>query len=80
MQSLSSSNTAAGPFDGTGAGDHDQPYVFGWRPRSNATGRFTTHHYLHLLVLRSRLEAGLFGTGDLDAAVEHTSSTQGVSS
>ena len=24
-----------GSLDGLGAGDHDQPYPFGWRPRAN---------------------------------------------
>jgi len=65
MQSLSSSDAIAGTFAGTGAGDHDQPYVFGRCPRTNATGPFTTRQYLHLLILRSRVEAGLCGTDDL---------------
>jgi hypothetical protein len=52
MQSLSSANATAGTLDGTGAGDQDQPYVFGRRPRTNASGSFTTRQYLHLRVLR----------------------------
>jgi len=78
MQSLSSSNAIAGTLDGTGAGDHDAPYVFGRRPRSMATGPFTTRQYLHLLVLRSRVEAGLVGADDLGTAVWSTSSTTGA--
>jgi hypothetical protein len=67
MQSHSHSHPqpGAGSLDGTGAGDHDQPYVLGRRPRSNATGLFTMRLYLRLLVLRSRIAAGLFN--DLDS-------------
>ena len=67
MQSLPQIQSAAGTLDGDGAGDCDQPYVFGRRPRSNATGPFTTHQYARLLVLRSRVQAGLFGADDLQA-------------
>jgi hypothetical protein len=75
MQSLSTSHTAAGTLDGSGAGDHDQPYVFGRRPCSDAPGAFTTRQYLRLLVLGSRIEAGLFGADDLQTAIENTAST-----
>jgi hypothetical protein len=64
MQSLPQTQLIVGTLDGTGAGDCDQPYVFGRRPASNATGPFTTHQYVRLLVLRSRVQAGLFGTDD----------------
>ena len=50
---------AGGSFDGEAAGDHDQPYRFGWRPRSSATYPFSTKQYARLLVLRSRVQAGL---------------------
>jgi len=78
MQSLSTLHTVAGTLDGSGAGDHDQPYVFGRRPRSEAPGPFTTRQYLRLLVLRSRVEARQFGADDLRTAVEITSSTTGA--
>ena len=68
MQSLPQTAPGAGTLDGTGAGDCDQPYVPGRRPRSNATGLFTIHQYAKLLVLRSRVQAGLFGADDLYAA------------
>jgi hypothetical protein len=69
MQSLPQTHQAAGSLDGQGAGDCDQPYVFGHRPRSNATGPFTTRQFSRLLVLRSRVEAGLFGADDLGVSV-----------
>ncbi len=78
MQSLQQTQAVISTRGGTGAGDHDQPYVFGRRPRSNATGPFTTRQYLHLLVLRSRVEAGLFAADDRRAAVENHSSLPGV--
>ena len=69
MQSLpQTQHEAPGTLDGHGAGDSDQPYIFGRRPRSNATGPFTTRQYSRLLVLRSRVQAGLFGADDLQVA------------
>jgi hypothetical protein len=57
-----------GSQDGTGAADHDVPYRFGWRPRSSAPYPFSTHQYARLLVLRSRVQAGLVGADDFRAA------------
>jgi hypothetical protein len=45
----------AGTLDGTGAGDHDQPYQFGRRPRSSAPFPFSERQYARLLVLRGRV-------------------------
>jgi hypothetical protein len=45
-----------GSRDGDGAGDHDQPYRFGARPRSNVTYPFNTRQYARLLVLRGRVQ------------------------
>ncbi len=45
-----------GSLDGTGAGDHDQPYRFGWRPRASVPYPFNTRQYARLLVLRSRVQ------------------------
>ena len=56
----------AGPLDGGGA-DHDQPYRFGRLPTSLAPYPFSTRQYARLLVLRSRVEAGLAGLGDTRA-------------
>jgi hypothetical protein len=58
---------ATGSHDGNGAGDHDVPFSFGWRPRTMAPYPFSTRQYARLLVLRSQAEAGLFGADDLRA-------------
>ena len=62
------STAVPGSLDGTGAGDHDVIYQFGRRPRSSAPYPFSTRQYSRLLVLRSRLDAGLFGADDRGAA------------
>jgi hypothetical protein len=46
--------TGAGSKDGSGAGDNDQPYVFGRRPRVVAPWPFTERQYARLLVARGR--------------------------
>jgi hypothetical protein len=45
-----------GSKDGSGAGDHDQPYQFGRRPRAVAPWPFTERQFAHLLVLRGRVQ------------------------
>jgi hypothetical protein len=45
-----------GSRDGQGAGDHDQPYSFGWRPRASVPFPFNTREYARLLVFRSRVQ------------------------
>ena len=60
--------TRAGTLDGGGAGDHDQPFRFGRVPTSLAPYPFSTRQFARLLVLRSRVEAGLAGLGDTSAA------------
>jgi hypothetical protein len=45
-----------GSLDGDGAGDHDQPCRFGWRPRASVPFPFNTREYARLLVLRSRVQ------------------------
>ena len=47
---------STGSKDGTGAGDNDQPYVFGRRPRAIAPWPFTERQYARLLVLRGRFQ------------------------
>jgi hypothetical protein len=50
------------------AAAHDQDLIrFGRLPRSSATYPFSTREYVHLLVLRSRVQAGLYATDDLCA-------------
>jgi hypothetical protein len=58
---------AAGTKDGSGAGDCDQPYVFGRRPRAVASFPFTAVQFSRLLRLRGRVQDGLYGQGDLHA-------------
>jgi len=65
MQQPQPINGSIGTRDGMGAGDHDQPFRFGWRPRASAPYPFNTRQYARLLALRSRLHAGLTGGGDL---------------
>jgi hypothetical protein len=66
MERTNLQETGAGSKDGSGAGDNDQPYVFGRRPRAIAPWPFTERQYARLLVVRGRfLEAQL---SDLHAA------------
>jgi hypothetical protein len=65
MQQPQPINGSIGTRDDVGAGDHDQPFRFGRRPRASAPYPFNTRQYARLLVLRSRLHAGLTGDGDL---------------
>jgi hypothetical protein len=46
--------TGAGSKDGSGAGDNDQPYVFGRRPRAVAPWPFTERQYARLLLVRGK--------------------------
>ncbi|HEY3063322.1 MAG TPA: hypothetical protein VGL99_30490 [Chloroflexota bacterium] len=57
-----SRSTIVGTLDGVGAGDHDQPYRFGWKPRASVPFPFNTRQYGRLLVLRGRVQDGHFGT------------------
>lgn len=51
-------------LDGTGAGDHDEPYELGRLPRSVAPFPFSMHQYARLLVLRSRVQDGAYPEDD----------------
>jgi hypothetical protein len=53
-----------GTHDGIGAGDHDQPYRFGWKPRASLPYPFNTRQYGRLLVLRGQIQDGLLGADD----------------
>ncbi len=46
-------------------GDHDQPYRFGYQPNHQHPFPFNTRQYARLLVLRSRVQSGLFGADDV---------------
>lgn len=60
--------THAGSLDGDGAGDHDQAYKFGRKPRAVAPYPFSTRQFGRLLVLRGRIQDGLCNHDDLAAA------------
>ena len=70
MTPLSRSNeglvTSIGSLDGDGAGDHDQPYRFGFRPRTAVTYPFSTRQYARLLVLRGRMQDRLHVVPNVD--------------
>jgi hypothetical protein len=69
MQSLSETpSTQIGSLDGTGAGDHDQSYRFGRKPRAVAPFPFSSRQFGRLLVLRGRIQDGLRDADDLAAA------------
>jgi hypothetical protein len=57
-----------GTLDGLGAGDHDQPFHFGRRPRAVVPYPFSTRQYVRLLVLRGRVQDGLTGADDVARA------------
>ncbi|MBV9545657.1 MAG: hypothetical protein JOY61_14900 [Chloroflexi bacterium] len=50
-----SPNVSTGSLDREGAGDHDQPYRFGFRPRVSHPYPFSTRQYARLLILRGRI-------------------------
>jgi hypothetical protein len=60
-----SANGIVGTQDGVDAADCDRPYCFGRRPRASAPFPFTTREYARLLVLRGRVQDGLFGSSDV---------------
>jgi hypothetical protein len=65
LTSIDNADQPLGSLDGTGAGDHDQPYRFGLRPRASAPYPFSTRQYARLLVLCGRTR-DLGGVVDLD--------------
>jgi hypothetical protein len=68
MQSLSETPEQIGSHDGSGAADHDVPYRFGRRPTVEATYPFSMRQFSRLLVLRGRVQDGLSGSDDRQAA------------
>jgi len=66
-----STEATTGSHDGEGAADHDLPFRFGFRPRVDAVYPFSTRQYARLLVLRSQIRAGLFGSDDWGLATQY---------
>jgi hypothetical protein len=62
------SDGIVGSLDGLGAGDHDQPYRFGWRPRASVPYPFNTRQYARLLLLRGRVQDEPSSLDDLHVA------------
>jgi uncharacterized Fe-S cluster-containing radical SAM superfamily enzyme len=60
MERTHLTETGAGSKDGSGAGDNDQPYVFGRRPRAVAPWPFTERQYARLLIVRGRVREETF--------------------
>jgi hypothetical protein len=56
--------SSAGTRDGAGAGDCDVPFRFGRPISSTMPFPFSTREFSRLLILRSRVQAGLFGLDD----------------
>ncbi len=55
-----------GSVNGSGGGDGDRQYLLvGWRPRVAAAYPFSTRQLARLMILRSRIEAGLVGVDDM---------------
>jgi hypothetical protein len=52
----SAGDGVVGSLDGLGAGDHDQPYRFGWRPNASMHYPFSTREFARLLLLRGRVQ------------------------
>jgi hypothetical protein len=59
---------ASGSPDGQGATDHDQVYTFNRRPRAHAPAPFRVREYARLLILRGRVQDGLFAADDVGEA------------
>jgi hypothetical protein len=52
--------TLCGTKDGSGAGDHDEAFRFGYRPSARWTYPFLPGQYSRLLILRGRVQDGDF--------------------
>jgi hypothetical protein len=62
--------TLPGTKDGSGAGDHDEAFRFGYRPSARWTYPFNASQYGRLLIMRGRVQDGDYATdvGDSTAA------------
>jgi hypothetical protein len=65
MNSSEQSNNSRSLEHGSQVADYDEEYRFGRTPRAMAPFPFTTQEFARLLVLRSRINAGLFAGDDL---------------
>lgn len=63
-QSAVETQSTGESLDCRGAADHDVPFEFGRLPRALAPFPFSTRQLARLMVLRSKVEAGLFGADD----------------
>jgi hypothetical protein len=59
-RTIKTAAVVVGTKDGIGAGDHDTPYRFGYRPSARWTYPFRFSEFAHLLILRGRLQNGEF--------------------
>ena len=66
LSSSADARSTRGSLDGDGAADHDQPYRFGFRPRTSAPYPFNTRQYARLLVLRGRVQDQIGASLELD--------------
>jgi hypothetical protein len=53
-------SSGIGSRDGEGAGDHDEPYQVGRRPRADSPFPFTPQQFARLLMLRGRIADGAY--------------------
>jgi hypothetical protein len=60
--------TLPGTKDGSGAGDHDEAFRFGYRPSVRWTYPFSVSQNSHLLILRGRVQDGDFAADMGDGA------------
>jgi len=70
MNTSKQSQESTGSDDGAGQNSYDEEYRFGRIPRVSAPCPFSTHQFARLLVLRSRIQAGVFAADDLAAAYQ----------
>ena len=68
MNSSQQSPASSHAGEASQVGNYDEEYRFGRRPRAIAPFPFTTQEFARLLVLRSRVHAGLFAADDLATA------------
>ncbi len=65
---IDASSQRTGSKDGLGAGDHDEPYRFGRKPRTDVMFPFSERQFARLVVFRSRYYARRFDRRWRDAA------------
>ena len=68
MNTSQQSQESTGSNDASEQNSYDEEYCFGRIPRVSAPCPFSTHQFARLLVLRSRIQAGVFAADDLAPA------------